>query len=197
MTADTQAAQAEQGRARLRRAPHGADDVLVSGAPAQVALEPFPDLLVARVGVAAQQVSRGHDHPWGAVAALERVLGVERLLQRVPLPVGHALDRGDRRAVGLHREDGAAFHRFAVQVDRARAAVGRVASDGGTDQAEPVPQVVHQQQAGLHVVDIGDPVDRDGDVRHGQPLLRQARDAPEAKPRPDPGGRTRPVLKWR
>ena len=69
------------------RAPHGPDDVLVSGAPAQVALEPFPDLLVVRMRVGAQQVGRGHDHPRRAVAALERVLGVERLLQRVPLPV--------------------------------------------------------------------------------------------------------------
>jgi len=124
--------------------------------------------------VVAQQVSRGHDHSRRAIAALDRVLGMECLLQRVPLPVGHALDRGDLSTIGLYRKDGAAFHRFAVQVDRACAAVGRVASDGGAGLAEPVPQVVHQQQAGLHVVGIGDPVNCDGDVRHGQPLFPQA-----------------------
>ncbi len=41
----------------------------------------------ARGRVLAQQIAGSHDHPGGAVAALERVPLSERLLERVPLPV--------------------------------------------------------------------------------------------------------------
>jgi hypothetical protein len=80
------------------------------------------------------------------------VLGVEGLLQRVPLPVREALDGGDLGAVGLHRQHGAALHGHAVQVHRARATVGGVAADRGTGLAEPVSQVMDKQQAGFHLI---------------------------------------------
>jgi len=54
------------------------------------------------VRVLPQQVRRRHDHLGRAVAALEGVLGVESLLQRVQAAIGHALDRGDLGAIGLH-----------------------------------------------------------------------------------------------
>src|SRR5258708_6312435 len=92
-------------RSCLRRAPHGADDVLIAGAPAQVAFEPVPYLLIGRVWVVLQQVSRRQDHPRGAVTALQRVLFLERLLQWVPLAIGEPLDRGDIGTVGLDCQD--------------------------------------------------------------------------------------------
>src|SRR5262249_25650852 len=62
---------------------HGLDDVDVAGAPAKVAFEPLPDLLFGRIRVLAQQADGGHDHPRRAVAALQRMLLVKRLLHRV------------------------------------------------------------------------------------------------------------------
>src|SRR5205814_9686134 len=87
---------------RRARREDGTHDVLVPGAAAQVAGQPLPNLRLARVGVLAQQVDRGHDHARGAEPALERVLLVERPLHRVQRAVrpGQALERGDLRAPG-------------------------------------------------------------------------------------------------
>src|SRR5579863_1685468 len=41
----------------------GLDDVLIAGASAQIALKGVTNLGLRRIGVAAQQVDRGHDHP--------------------------------------------------------------------------------------------------------------------------------------
>src|SRR2546428_8898964 len=78
-------------------APHGLDgldDVLVAGAAAEVALERLPHLVLARRGILLEQGHGGEHHPRGAEAALQRVLLVEGLLDRVQLPVlREALDR--------------------------------------------------------------------------------------------------------
>ena len=82
-----------------------ADDVLVAGAAAEVALERVPDLRLGRVRVLGQQAHGGQHHPGGAVAALERVVRVEALLERVEDAVlGQPLDRRDLVAVGLNAE---------------------------------------------------------------------------------------------
>ena len=87
------------------------DDVPVAGAAADVALERLPDLVLGRARVLAQQRGRAHQHPGRAVAALERVVLAERLLERRQLVVrGEALDRLDARAVGLDGEQHAALH---------------------------------------------------------------------------------------
>ena len=91
--------------------------------------------------------------PGGAVAALQAVVLVERRLHRVPLvAVGEALDRGDRRAVGLGREHRARLHRLAVDEHRARAAPRRVAPDLGAGEPARLAQVLHEQGARLDVV---------------------------------------------
>ena len=66
---------------------HGLDDVPVAGAAADVALQRLLDLVLGRARVRAQQRRRAHQHPRRAVAALERVVVVERLLQRGQLAV--------------------------------------------------------------------------------------------------------------
>ena len=153
----------------------GPDDVLVAGAPAQVALDPFADLGLARVRVLAEQVDRRHDHAGRAEAALQRVALVERLLHRVQRAVrrGEALDRGHLAAVGLHREHRAALHAHAVEQDRAGAAVAGVAADDGADLAERVAQMVDEQGAGCDVVVVTNAVHGDADRRHRG--LRQPR----------------------
>src|SRR5215813_1135166 len=71
-------------------APHGLDgpdDVLVARAAAEVALERAPDLGLGRRRVVLEEAHGREHHPRGAVAALEGVLLVERLLDRVELAV--------------------------------------------------------------------------------------------------------------
>src|SRR5919106_1287641 len=70
------------GLHRVRGALDGADDVLVTGAAAEVALEALAHRVLIRIGVVAEQVDRLHDHSWGTEAALQRVTLVERLLHR-------------------------------------------------------------------------------------------------------------------
>src|SRR5262245_60783991 len=43
--------------------PNGLDDVVVAGAAAEVALEPFADLLLRGMRIARQETHRGEDHP--------------------------------------------------------------------------------------------------------------------------------------
>src|SRR2546423_4270813 len=79
---------------RARDGLHGLDDVVVAGAAAEVAFEPVADLVVARSRVLVQEARGRHDHPRRAVAALQRMVLVERLLHGVqPTVRGQALDR--------------------------------------------------------------------------------------------------------
>jgi len=64
---------------------HGADDPVVPGAPAQVAGEGEPDLVLARVGVAIEQGLGRDQHPGRAEPALDAALLEELALERVQL----------------------------------------------------------------------------------------------------------------
>src|SRR5947209_13407537 len=70
------------------------DDALVARAPADVAGQRFADLLLAGVGMAAEERGGLHDEPGRTEPALEAVRIPHRLLQRAQLTVrGQALDR--------------------------------------------------------------------------------------------------------
>src|SRR5439155_26439536 len=99
---------------------------------AQVALDPSSNLFVGRRRIVLEQIDGGHDHAGGAVAALQAVLLPEALLDRVEHTVlRQALDRHDVRPVGLHGEDGAGLHGFAINGDGASPALTGVAADVG------------------------------------------------------------------
>lgn len=51
-------------------ASHSPDNVLVSGATANVAFETIPDLIIVRVWVAPQKFPHAHNHAGGTEAAL-------------------------------------------------------------------------------------------------------------------------------
>ena len=146
---------------------HRPDDVVVAGAPAQVALEPAADLVLGRLRVVVEQVDRLHDHARRAVAALEGVTLVEGGLHRVQLAVlGEPLDGGDLLAVRLDREHVAGLHAAAAQVHGAGAAVAGVAADHGPGLAEPFAQVVDEKRARFDVVGVLRSVDGDTDPGH-------------------------------
>src|SRR5918992_4880749 len=74
----------------------GPHDVLVAGAPAEVPLQCQAEVVLRGRRVLPQVARRGHDHARRAIAALQAVMAIERLLQWMQLAVGcHALDRRD------------------------------------------------------------------------------------------------------
>src|SRR5438552_534750 len=117
-----------QGASRLL---HGLHDVLIAGAPAQVAGEALANVGFAGRRVVSQQRVRRQQHPWRAVSALQAMLIPEPLLERVqPASVGQPLDGENLVAVGLHREHRAGLYRpLAVHDDNAAAAARRIAAD--------------------------------------------------------------------
>src|SRR5918999_233305 len=140
------------------------DDVDVAGATADVALDRLADLVLRRLRVGVEQVLGAHQDSGGAVAALERVMRPERLLQGVQLAVARkALHGLELRPVGLDREHHAGLDRVPVQQDRARAAVAGVAADMRPRQLEVVTQEVDEQAPRFDVALVLDSVDDDGD----------------------------------
>ena len=95
---------------------------------------------------------RRHHEARRAVAALERVLLVERLLHRMQLvALRETLDRRHLAAVRLHGEHGARLDRLAVEEHGAGAARGGVAADVRPLQAELLAQEVGEQLPRLDV----------------------------------------------
>src|SRR5690606_31863783 len=135
------------GRGRLDRP----DDVVITRAAAEIALEILADLLLARVRVVLEQRRRAHHHPRRAVAALEAVMILERLLDHAErsVGIGHSLDRAHLRPFAVEREDRAGLHRLAIEMHRAGAALRRVAADMRAGKAEPVAQELDQERAPL------------------------------------------------
>ena len=146
----------------------GVDDALVPGAPAHVALEPLAHLLLGGGGVLPHQAHRAHQHPGGAVAALQAVVFVEGLLHGVQGAVraGEALHGVDAGAVRLDRKGEARQARRAVEMHRAATAGAVRASDMHTGQAELLTQDVGKQPARLHVQCLRDTVYLKGDLGH-------------------------------
>src|SRR5882724_11750536 len=76
-----------------RRPQHRLDDVLVAGAAAQVPRQRPPHVLLGGIRVLLEQGRGGHYHARGAEPALQAVLLLEALLERVQLAgAGQALD---------------------------------------------------------------------------------------------------------
>src|SRR5262249_24416988 len=122
---------------RARDGLYGLDDVVVAGTAAEIALEPVADLVVRRARMLLQEAGRRHDHSGRAVAALQRMVLLERALHWVRLAVrGKPLDRRDLVPVGLDRENVARLHRLSVEIHGAGAARGRVAPDIGACETE-------------------------------------------------------------
>jgi hypothetical protein len=122
-----------------------------------------PDLVLGRLGIALEELRRGHDHARRAEPALQPVLLPEGVLDRVQLAVlGHAFDRGDLRAVGLDGQHGAGLHRLAIQMDGAGAALARVAAHVRAREPGQLADEVHEEEPGLDVMRVSDAIDGHG-----------------------------------
>src|SRR5213596_1800061 len=104
---------------------HGRDDVLVTGAAAQIPGQRLADLALVRIGMLAQERHERHEDARRAEAALQPVSLAERGLkrmQRVARAVSKALHGLDLVAVRLDGEHEAGADRLAVQQHGAGAA---------------------------------------------------------------------------
>src|SRR6267143_869662 len=136
-------------------------DVVIAGAPAQIAFQLMSDQLLGRLGIAFEHLVDRHDHAGRAEPALEPVLLPEPLLNRVELAVlRQPLDRHDVGAVRLDGEEGAGLDGLAVHDDRAGAALARVTADVRPGEADGLADVVDQEQAGLDFMAVALAVDR-------------------------------------
>src|SRR5271157_409711 len=149
------------GEFRLpRRVEHGFDDLLVPGAAAEIAFDAFLDLVHRRLRRAPEQLADRHDHSSGAVAALDRVVPVESLLDHGELPLLRlAFDRFHRGAVGLDRQHHAGVDGLPVEENRAGAAFAGAAAFLGARQSDVLAEEPEQGAVLLHVAFVHPAVD--------------------------------------
>src|SRR4051795_11247886 len=154
---------------RARRHPDRVEDLRVPRAPAEIAAQGLPDLVVRRVRHVRQQIHGRHDQPRCAEPALHGARRRERLLHRMERPVRpEPLHRHDLVPVRLHRQHQTRADQRPVEQDRARPALALLARVLRAGQPHVLAQRVEKALAlpdlGLHRL----PVDGEGDphVRH-------------------------------
>src|SRR6185437_11080055 len=177
---------------------HGAENLVVARAAAQIAGQPIPGFFLGRIGVAVEQRLGGDDKAGGAEPALKRGMLEEFLLHRVErIAVGDALDRRDRPPLGLDREHQARAGDVAVDDDGAGAAIARAAAFLAAGQPELVAQHIEHRLLRLAQIFGRFAVNRRRNVmlthrclpKIGLYLSASKRDR---KRSPRPGGRGRP-----
>ena len=86
---------------------HGLDNILITGATAQVALELLANHLLAGLWMALAKVNGTHDHAGGAIPTLQAMAIFEGGLHGVhgSVGIGQTLDGCDLRALGLRQQD--------------------------------------------------------------------------------------------
>src|SRR5713101_839231 len=148
----------------------GTHYVLITCAAAAVAFETLANLCFGRVGVVLEQLVRGHNHAWGAEAALQAMLLPEPLLDRVQASFGgQSFDRGHFTAVRLHGQHCTGLHRIAIEEYGTGATLRSVAADVGSGEVQHIAQIVDQQHARLYLRMVLLPIHCHGDcafVRH-------------------------------
>src|SRR2546422_204245 len=138
------------GPHHLTRGRDGVDNARIPGAAADVPRYRGPNSVFRRCVFRLEQLERRKHDPGSAEPALETVVCLERLLNRMePTVLGEALDRRDLPAVGLDREHRARFDGMAVQEDGTCAAMARITTDVGSREPELVPNEIHEQYARL------------------------------------------------
>ena len=151
----------------LRRALDRGLNAVIRHAAAQGAGHPLADLRVGRVGVLVEQHLGGQDLAVLAEAALRHLLVDPRLLDRMQHAVfREPLERGDLGALHRRHRPDARAHRFALDDDRARAALAEPASESRPLQAEIVAQDVEQRSRRLDVHGVRLPVHLQREIAH-------------------------------
>ena len=147
------------------RIQHGADDLVVAGAAAEVAGQPVARLVFGRVRVGVEQRLGGDQQARRAEAALQGRVLEELLLQRMQSPPSAMPSMVSiRRPSASARQHQAGADQAAVDDDAAGAAVARAAAFLGAGQAQLVAQRVEQRLRGSVRNSAGSPLTVVGDV---------------------------------
>ena len=132
---------------------HCFDNVLITRAAAEVALELFTNFLLAGIGVFFAEVDGTQHHAWGTETALQAMALLEGGLHGVhgAIGLGQTLDGGNLGVGRLGQQHIARLHRVAVNNNGARAALGGVATHMGAGEVEVFTQGLHQQSIGCRL----------------------------------------------
>src|SRR5579862_1085723 len=147
---------------------HGLDDMLVTGAAAEVAGQRLANLRLIWGRPFVEETLHGHQDAGRAIAALQPVTVAHRFLQRMEMVAvgGEPLDGHDRVAVRLCREHQTGANRNAVEDHGAGTAYAVLATDMRTREQEIVPQEVAEQHARFDLAPVLRTVHRNGYVMH-------------------------------
>src|ERR1700728_527081 len=149
----------------LARRLHRLDDILITGAAAEIRCKHVDQALVADMRIFLQHVRCRHQKTRRAIAALQAVIVDEGLLQhRQLVAVGKALDGADFLALRLNGEHQAGAHRLVVDNYGTGAADAVLAADMGTGLAAIVADGIDQRLARLDADRIIAAVDSQRDV---------------------------------
>jgi hypothetical protein len=130
----------------------GVDDLRVSGAAAEIALEGVADLVAGGARIALEEGQRGQQHPGRAKPALHGAVPEKRFLERMePAVVLQSAHGDDGTLTHGAREHEAARHGPAVEQHRAGAAHPFTAAFLDVEDAERVAQDLEERQAGRRV----------------------------------------------
>src|SRR5258706_12120636 len=77
---------------------HRADNILVSSATANIAIQSMADLLISRMGIAVQQIHHRDDHTGCAETTLQAVLLTKGILYRMQITIGGDAFNGSNTA---------------------------------------------------------------------------------------------------
>src|SRR5438270_5386908 len=134
-----------------RRHANGLENILIAGTPARVPRDALADLRIRWPRMFPQQLQRGKQKPWRAIAALQPVTLRKGFLNRMQLAAFRkSFDSRDFSSLGHRRKQRARLHRAAIQDHRARATVGRIAAQMRAGQVQMLAKELHQQRPRLH-----------------------------------------------
>src|ERR1700752_1278617 len=127
------------------------DDVLITGASAQVSGDSPAYFFLAGMGILLEQRVGRHQHARRAVAALQSMLFFEALLQRMKGSVLHqAFDGEQFTAIGLHRKHGARFDCLSVEHNSAGTTMTGVATYMCACESRNTSDEVDEQHSGFN-----------------------------------------------
>src|SRR5215510_9350379 len=149
----------------VARGAHRLDDVLITGAAAEIGREHVEQLLVIDVRILLQRIGGQHQEARRAEAALQRVMRDEGALQWMQIVRrAESLDGTDVLILRLHREHQTRAHRFAVDDHRAGPADAMLAADMRAGLPAVLADGIDQRLAWLDPNGVLAAVDGQGDV---------------------------------
>ena len=124
---------------------HGVENLLITGAAADVAAKPLADFIAVGIRIEAQRCRGGHHHARDAVTTLARTGLVKGFLHGRHLAgLGEALDRLDGLALELRGRQQTRLHQRAINEDGTRAAFTGAAALLGAGHVQIVAQEIER-----------------------------------------------------